>query len=157
MRVRSYTQNPADLTAYGPLEYGGGQQRLALEITGAGPKGVLLGRVEGVTDRNGAEALRGVDLYVDRSRLPETEDDETYYHADLIGLAAVDKDGEPLGRVAAVHDFGAGELLEIVAADGTELFLPFTKKVVPEIDLEAGRLTIVQPAELRPENESDGA
>ena len=110
---------------------------------------MLIAAFKGVTDRNAAEALRGTRLYVDREKLPETEDEETFYQADLVGLEAVTAEGRRLGRVVAVQNFGAGDLLEI-APEGRKSgeMLPFTKNFVPEIDLAAGRLVVAPPAGL---------
>ncbi len=98
-----------------------------------------------MTTREGAEALTGTKLYVPRSRLPEREEEE-WYHADLIGLAAVDRDGAPIGKVVAIQNFGAGDLIEIKpASGGPTVLVPFTRETVPEIDVEGGRLTLVPP------------
>ena len=98
----------------------------------------LIARIKGVTTREEAEALNGTKLYVPRSRLPE-RDEEEWYHAELIGLAAVDAQGEPIGTVVAVQNFGAGDLIEISpAAGGESLLVPFTRDTVPEVDVEAG-------------------
>lgn len=146
VRVRSFTEEPEAVAAYGPLrdERGG---RLVLDAVGRA-KGLVLARVEGVTDRTQAESLKGTRLYVDRDALPAIAESETYYHADLVGLAAETADGEALGRVTAVHDFGAGDLLEIEAEPraggptGESLLVPFTRAAVPEVDLAAGRVVV---------------
>jgi 16S rRNA processing protein RimM len=112
-----------------------------------------LARIEGIDDRNQAEALAGTRLYVDRAVLPAITEEDTYYQADLIGLAAEDLRGRPLGRVAAVHDFGAGDLLELEtpgpAAGGqaVSVLIPFTRAAVPSVDLERGRVIVDLPAE----------
>jgi 16S rRNA processing protein RimM len=150
VRVRAFTEDPEAFAAYGPLEDQRGR-RLILEPVGRA-KGLVLARVEGITDRTQAESLKGTRLYVERAALPAITEDEAYYHADLIGLAAETVDGEALGRVVAVHDFGAGDLLEIEAAPrdgrgaGESLMVPFTRAAVPEVDLAAGRV-VVRPAE----------
>ncbi len=118
-------------------------RRLELRLLGAA-KGVLIGRLSGVDDRNRAEALRGLRLYLPRAALPPPEDEE-YYHADLIGLATVLTDGTPLGRVRAVHDFGAGDTLEIERSGAPPAMVPFTRAIVPVIDIEAGRLVVDPP------------
>jgi 16S rRNA processing protein RimM len=142
--VRSYTADPADIAAYGPLTDKAGAKPLTLSVVRVSDKGVVA-RVKGVSDRNGAEALKGRELYVDRTKLPKASDAE-YYHADLIGLAAVTADGEPYGRVLAVQNFGAGDLLEIQLSGGKDAeFIPFTNACVPEVDLALGRLTVVPP------------
>jgi 16S rRNA processing protein RimM len=143
VRLKSFTADPADVARYGPLEDESGERHFALSLVGAG-KGVLLARLAGIADRNQAEALRGLRLYLRRAALPPTADDE-YYHADLIGLDARLTDGGVLGRVRAVHDFGAGDTLEIERAGGPPIMVPFTRAVVPVVDLEAGRLMIDPP------------
>jgi 16S rRNA processing protein RimM len=115
-------------------------------------KGAVLARIEGVTDRDQAEALKGTRLYVDRAALPALYEAETYYHADLIGLAAEDREGRSLGRVVAVENFGAGDLLEIAEGPGGQggksLLVPFTRAAVPVVDLEGGRLVVDPPEEV---------
>ncbi len=155
VRVKSFTAEPTDIAAYGPLTDAKGSREFRLELTGSA-KGVLLARVSGISDRNAAETLRGIELYVDRDALPET-DEEEFYHADLIGLPAVLSDGTPYGTVRALHNFGAGEVIEILLADGGVAVLQFTHAVVPDIDLDAGQITIVPPTEIeaRGEEETD--
>jgi 16S rRNA processing protein RimM len=144
VRVHSYTADPADLARYVPLQDERGR-RFALTWCGEGVAElaeILDGAQVKVATREAAERLVNVRLYVDRARLPPASEEE-FYHADLIGLAAVDPEGRALGRVEAVHDYGAGASLQI----GTML-LPFTRACVPAIDLAAGRLTVVLPAEI---------
>jgi len=143
VRIKSFTAKPEDIARYGPLEDESGERHFTLRITGAA-KGVLIAKLSGVADRDRAEALRGLRLYLPRAALPLLEEDE-YYHADLIGLDAVLTDGTPLGQVRAVHDFGAGDTLEIVRPEGPPAMVPFTKAIVPEIDLAAGRLLLDPP------------
>ncbi len=140
VRVKSFTAQPEDIAAYGPLADENGRQSFELRLVGAA-KGVLIARISGVADRNRAEGLRGLRLYLPRSALPPPEEEE-YYHADLIGLEAVLRDGTPVGRVRAVHDFGAGDTLEVDRPVGPPAMVPFTRAVVPVVDLEAGRLVI---------------
>ena len=97
--------------------------------------------------REEAERLNGLELYIAREKLPEPEQDE-YYHADLIGLAAVDTANAPLGRVIAIHNFGAGDIIEIAPPQGATMLLPFTHAVVPTVDLEGGRVVIELPDEI---------
>jgi 16S rRNA processing protein RimM len=142
--IHAYTQGPENIGAYGPLSDADGRRMITVASARVTQKGVVA-RLEGVTDRNAAEALRGVELYVDRERLPATDADE-FYHTDLIGLAAVDPSGETLGTIMAVHNFGAGDLLEIrLAASGKTELVPFTDQVVPEVDIAAGRAVIAMP------------
>ncbi|MGH7047487.1 MAG: ribosome maturation factor RimM [Stellaceae bacterium] len=143
VRIKSFTQNPEDITAYGPLADETGARRFELRLVGAA-KGVLIARLGGVEDRNRAEALRGQHLYLPRAALPQPACEE-YYHADLIGLEAVLGDGTRLGRVRAIHDFGAGDTLEIDRENAPPAMVPFTRAIVPLVDLEAGRLVLEPP------------
>lgn len=143
VRIKSFTARPEDIAAYGPLADQTGTRQLELRLVGAA-KGVLIGRLPGVEDRNRAEALRGLRLYLPRAALPQPEEDE-YYHADLIGLDAVLADGTAIGRVRAVHDFGADDTLEIERSGAPPLMVPFTRRVVPMIDITAGCLVIDPP------------
>jgi 16S rRNA processing protein RimM len=146
VRLRSFTEAPGAITEYGPLEDEDGRvvEIESLQVT---PKG-LIARLKGVTTREGAEALTRTKLYVPRTRLPERGEEE-WYHAELIGLAAFAPDGTEIGRVLAVHNFGAGDLLEVAPAGGdATLLVPFTRDAVPEVDVEGGRLTLVLPEEL---------
>ena len=143
VRLRSYTQDPEAIARYGALE---DEQGRAIEIerVRVTPK-ALIARIKGVTTREGAEALTHTKLYIDRARLPEREEDE-WYHSDLIGLAAVNQAGESIGTVVAVHNFGAGDLIEIQpATGGATVLVPFTRDTVPEVDVEGGRLTLAPP------------
>jgi 16S rRNA processing protein RimM len=145
VRLWSFTADPQAAARFGALTTAQGQPvEIASVRTG---KGFFIARIKDVTDRNGAERLRNVDLFVSRDRLPAPAAEE-YYHADLIGLTAVDRDGQPIGTVVAVHNFGAGDLLEIAPARGQTLLLPFTAAVAPEVDIAAGRIVIVPPAEI---------
>jgi 16S rRNA processing protein RimM len=150
VRLWSFTADPKAVAGYGTLMTADGR---AIEIASLRPgKAFLIARIAGVTDRNGAERLCNLDLFVPRDRLPPPAADE-YYHADLIGLAAQDRDGNPLGPVIAVHNFGAGDLLEVAPARGQTLLLPFTAEVAPEIDIAGGRIVLVPPAEIEAEAE----
>ena len=145
VRLKSFTAEPADIARYGPLEEESGERRFALRLIG-NAKGVLIAKLADVEDRDRAEALRGLRLYLPRAALPPPGEEE-YYHADLIGLEAVRGDGTPIGRVRAVHDFGAGDTLEIVrpAGEGPPAMVPFTRAVVPVVDLNLGRVVIDPP------------
>ena len=143
VRVKSFTAEPGDVASYGPLEDESGERRFALRLVGTA-KGVLIAAIAGIDDRDRAEALRGLRLYLPRAAQPPTEEEE-YYHADLIGLEATLPDGAALGTVRAVHDFGAGDTLEIERPAGQPVVVPFTRAVVPVIDLDAGRLVVDPP------------
>ena len=146
VRIKSFTALPEDLTAYGPLTDESGARRFEVTLKGQ-VKGALLAAIAGLGDRDAAEALKGTRLYVERAALPAPADAEEFYHADLIGLVAEDRAGRTLGRVVAVHNFGAGDLLQIEDPAGAERLLPFTKAVVPEVDLAGGRLVVEPPEE----------
>lgn len=141
VRLRTFTADAAAVAGFALEDESGRPVRLALLENG--PRGAVA-RVEGVADRGAAEALRGTRLYVRRADLPPPGADE-FYHADLIGLRAELAGGRAVGRVAAVHDFGAGAVIEIAAPDGAAPMLPFTRETVPEIALAEGRLTIDPP------------
>ncbi len=143
VRVKSFAAEPAAIAAYGPLEDEHGERRFVLDLRGA-VKGVLIARLDGVTDRNAAERLKGTRLYLSRAALPEPEAEE-YYHADLLGLAVELKDGAPFGRVRAVHDFGAGDSLEVERPNGRVVMVPFTRAAVPVVDIAGGRLVVDPP------------
>jgi 16S rRNA processing protein RimM len=147
VKIKSFTQDPANLTAYGPLGNESGRRRFEIAVTGQA-KGLLVARIAGVEDRDAAQALRGVQLYVARAALPEPEEAEEYYQADLIGLAVEDPQGRLLGKVAAVENYGAGDFLEIARAEGAPLLVPFTKAAVPLVDLEGGRVVVDLPEEV---------
>ncbi len=160
VKVRSFTEAPEDILAYGALRDDGGR---IVELTLRGPtKGGLLAAVKGIGDRDGAEAMKGTRLYVARGVLPElgAEEDE-FYHADLIGLAVELTDGTAFGDVKAVHDFGAGDLLEIVpeaSAEGRResIMVPFSSDAVPEVDLANGRMVITDPTADGDDDGDDG-
>ena len=116
-------------------------------------KGHLVATLKGVATREDAERLNGIELYIAREKLPATDEDE-YYHADLIGLAAVNAANEPLGRVIAIHNFGAGDIIEIAPPQGATMLLPFTNAVVPTVDLAGGRVVIELPAEIEGDRSS---
>ena len=141
VRLRSFTGEPTAIASYGPLESEDGTRRFTIE-TLRPAKDHFVARLEGVSDRNAAEQLTNLRLYVARDRLPPAGDRE-FYHADLVGLAAVTPDGAALGTVTAVHNFGAGDVIEIKPASGEALLVPFTDAAVPEIDLAAGRMVVV--------------
>jgi 16S rRNA processing protein RimM len=146
VRLWTFTEDPLAVKRYGPLSTGDGARQF--EVTHARPaKDHLVATLKGVTTRDEAERLNGTDLYVARDKLPTTDEGE-FYHADLIGLAAVDGAGTPLGTVAAIHNFGAGDIIEIAPAHGPTLMLPFTDAVVPTVDIAGGRVVIEMPGEI---------
>ncbi len=147
VKVKSYTEEPADVAAFGPVSDKSGRRHWTLQVTGQAKGGVVLVRIEGVKDRDTAQALHGTELYVDRSALPALEEEETFYLADLVGLRVEDGAGRDLGRVRSVENYGAGDLLEIDGPDGKSLMLAFTKAVVPVVDIAGGRLVVELPSE----------
>lgn len=146
VRLKSFCAQPEAIAAYAPLYTADGQRSFSLRLTRS-LNGGFAARLSGVESKEEGDALRGVELFADRDRLPSLPDDE-FYHADLIGLAVFDTGGAALGRVRAVHNHGAGDILEVTAPDGAgSLLLPFTRAVVPTVDLSAGRLIADPPAE----------
>jgi 16S rRNA processing protein RimM len=139
VRVKSFTERPADVAAYGPLSTDDGRA-FALTVSGKA-QGVVIARIKGVADRTAAEQLKGVKLYVDRAVLPAA-DDGTYYHADLVGLAAVLASGETLGTISAVYNFGGGDMVEVKLADGRTELVPFSDAAIAGVDLAGGKVTI---------------
>ncbi|HLO75443.1 MAG TPA: ribosome maturation factor RimM [Magnetospirillum sp.] len=154
VRIKSFTADPADVAAYGPVESEDGSRRFKLKVMGE-VKGLVIARIEGVADRNAAEAMRGTRFYVPRERLPELEEDEFLY-TDLVGLRAEGEDGAVLGTVKGVADFGAGELLDIVLTAGGSLMVPFTKAAVPVVDIANKRLVVIPPVFVEGEDDQGG-
>lgn len=151
--IKSYTESPEDIDAYGPLEDEAGQRSFAIEVDSVMAKGVIA-RVEGVLDRTSAEKLKGTALYVSRDRLPDTAEDE-YYYTDLVGLDVLDPSGAALGTVLHVLNFGAGDILEVrrdAAAKRTDLY-PMRADVVLEIDLALRRIVLQPPDAVEVEDE----
>jgi len=139
VRIKSFTEDPADVAAYGPVSASDGR-KFALTVTGTA-QGLVTVRLKGVADRNAAEALKGLELYVDRSALPAAEEG-SYYHADLIGLDVALATGEELGRVTAVHNFGGGDMIDVKRSDGRSEFVPFNATAVAAVDMAGGRIVI---------------
>lgn len=146
VRLWPFTEDPLAVTRYGALETKDGARKL--EVASARmAKDHLVARIKGVETRDDAEKLNNIELYIARAKLPKTEADE-FYHADLIGLSARSVKGEALGKVIAVHNFGAGDILEIAPLQGATLLLPFTNAVVPHVDVAGGTLTLDPPGEI---------
>jgi len=155
VRVRSFTARAEDVAAYGTLADETGTRNFVLKITGKA-RGAVLARIDGVADRNAAEALKGTRLFVDRDKLPQPEPDE-FYQADLVGLTASRADGTPVGRIVAVQNFGAGDTLEIAPEAGATFYVPFTADAVPEVDVAAGRVVIDEAFVVRQERSQKNA
>ena len=146
VKLKSFTADPMALKGYSPLESEDGTTRFAIEALRPG-KSHLIAQLRGILDRSAAERLAGVKLFVPRACLPPVATDE-FYHADLIGLRAITAEGAEIGTVMAVHDFGAGAILELqLAQSDATLMLPFTATCVPEVDLARGRIMVVPPEE----------
>jgi 16S rRNA processing protein RimM len=143
VRILSYAAEPEDIASYGPLEDEGGGRKFSLTIVGKA-RGAVLAEVEGIGDRDAAAALKGTKLYVRRSALPAPAEGEFYWD-DLVGLRVELKGGTALGEVRAVHDYGGGPSLEVKRETGASVIVPFTNRVVPVVDLDAGKLVIDPP------------
>jgi 16S rRNA processing protein RimM len=155
VKLWTFTEDPLAVKDYGPLTTKDGARQFELaQVREA--KDHLVVTLKGIATRDDAERLNGIELYVPREKLPETDDDE-YYHADLIGLAAVNSAEEPLGRVIAIHNFGAGDIIEIAPANGATMLLPFTNAVVPTVDLAGGRVVIELPQEVEGDDEASSS
>lgn len=143
--VHSFAADPGDIAAYGPLSDKTGTRTFKLRVLHQTPKGAIVVRISGVTDRNAAEALKGVELYVARDKLPAPEPD-AFYYADLVGLAAVSPEGAVIGEIVAVQNYGAGDLLElsIPGRKDTEL-VPFDERWVGEVDIAGRRVVVTLP------------
>jgi 16S rRNA processing protein RimM len=149
VRIKSFTEEPAAIAGYGALEDEAGARQFKLQVIGAAKgDGMIVAKLAGIADRDRAETLRGLRLYLPRAALPPPGEDEFYY-ADLIGLAAVLEDGATVGKIIAVHDFGAGDMLEIAREGsvhgGQPVLVPFTRAAVPVVDLAARRVVIDPP------------
>ena len=145
VKLKTFTANEEDAAAYGPLSSEDGARRFTLKIVRVLKPGLVLARAPEITTREEAQAVAGTRLYAPRAALPAIEDEDEFYHEDLVDLEAVDPQGASMGRIAAVHNFGAGDILELKdRPDGApSLMLPFTRETAPDIDLAAGRITIV--------------
>ena len=146
IRIKSYTADPLSIGDYGPLSDETGAKNFEIERLRLLKEDMVVAKVKGLSDRDAAGALTGVSLHVSRDKLPPPDEDE-FYIADLVGLAAVSPEGETIGVVKNVMNFGAGDILEIAPAAGDTLMLPFTKEVAPSIDFAGGRIVVVRPAE----------
>jgi 16S rRNA processing protein RimM len=149
VKLWTFTEDPFSVKDYGPLSTKDGARQFEVASVREA-KDHLVATFKGVTTRNEAERLNGLELYISRDKLPDTNDGE-YYHADLIGLAAVTTSGDALGRVVAIHNFGAGDIIEIAPPKGATMLLPFSNAVVPTVDILGGRVVIELPAEIEGE------
>jgi 16S rRNA processing protein RimM len=145
VKLKSFTADPRAIGKYGEVEDESGTRRFTVKVRSEA-KGMVIARLSGVEDRNAAEALKGLRLYVGREQLPKPKRGE-WYTADLIGLKVERTDGSAMGRVKSVPNYGAGDLIEVEREGGASFFLPFTKRVVPEVDIEGGRIVVDPPVE----------
>ncbi len=144
VKIATYTGEPEDIAAYGALASAGRYFHISAIRSVKG--GTVIAVLRGVTNRDEAEKLRGTELYVSRAALPPPEDDDEYYHSDLIGLNAVSPDGETIGKIIAVHNFGAGDLLEVRFEGQRQAeLIPFESTHVPRIDLAAREVVVLRP------------
>lgn len=146
VRVKSFTDNPLAFGDYGKLHDKNGNKYQVIKARVS--KNVVVTRFKSVDTREKAEAINGIELFIDRARLPQVEDEDEFYLSDLDGLDCVDEAGTVIGFVKGVHNFGAGDIIEVQLAKGGDAFYPFTKKVVPIVNIEAGTLTLIPPAEV---------
>ncbi len=146
VKLWPFTEDPMALLQYGPLSTKDGARQFEV-LRARVAKDHLVATLKGVVNRDDAARVNGIELYISRAKLPATEANE-YYHADLIGLRAVDPRGEVLGTVFAIHNFGAGDIIEITPVQGSSLLLPFTNAVVPTVDLTKGHVVIALPQEI---------
>lgn len=155
VRVKPFGDDPLSFADYGVLTSKDGARLFEVERARV-QKTVVITKFRDVTDRNQAEELNGVELFIDRDQLPEPDEDE-YYYSDLNGLAVVDQDGNSLGKIIAVQDFGAGDLLEIRPSRGRTFYIPFTKDFVPEVSVSSGRVMAHLPDDYFSEDNSDSS
>lgn len=146
VKIASYTEEPESVASYGMLHDAAGKPLFHVKLVSVNDGGVVA-TISGIDDRNAAEALKGLELYVPRAALPDTEEDE-YYQNDLIGLAAYDEAGVKLGVVRAFHQYGAGTVVEIRPESGPEILLPFKNAYVPTVDVKGGKIIVVLPEEI---------
>ena len=143
VKLKLFSENPDALKSYGVLTAGDGRQ-IELISSRAHKRDEMVVQLKGFSDRNAAENLKGQRLYVPRSALPPPPEDE-FYHADLIGLRAEDENGNALGTIAAVHNFGAGDVIEITDEKNASYFVSFTREAVPVVDIKSKRVVVAAP------------
>ncbi len=153
VKLWPFTGDPLAVLHYGPLSTKDGARQFEV-LRARVAKDHLVAALSGIATRDDAERVNGLELYIPREALPATEADE-YYHADLIGLAAIDTQGAAIGKIVAIHNFGAGDIIEIAPARGPTLLLPFTNAVVPSVDLAKGHAVIELPGEVEGDTPDD--
>ena len=151
-KIKTFTNKPRDVAAYGPVSTEDGARSFALKIVREAGDGVVIATAPEIRSREDAKALSGTKLFIARDALPAVDDEDDYYLEDLVGLSAVGEDGEPLGVVSAVYDFGAGDVIELASIPGVRgrHLAPFTKQAIPEIDIAAGRIVIAAAFKPKP-------
>jgi 16S rRNA processing protein RimM len=152
VRIRPFTEDPKAIAAYGPLTDRKTGRKFTVSVANV-TKDMVIARIEGIEDRDAADTLKGTELWADRAALPEIDEEEAFYHHDMIGLRAVGQDGEEIGEVVAIENYGAGDLLELRTLEGRLVLVPFTRAAVPEVDIEGGRVVIEPAAGLLDEDE----
>ena len=150
VKAKIFTATPDSLPRYGALHTKDGR-RLSITAFRTSKEGEAVIAFEGIRDRNAAEALKGTELFVPRDALPETDDDE-FYHADLIGLEAQDSEGRVIGKISALHNFGAGDVMEIALPDGDHVLIAFTRETVPTINVAQGFVMVAVPEDDEPDH-----
>ena len=140
LRVKTFTGDPLALGDYGPLYARDGRAFEVIDIRPANT--VVVVRFKGVNDRNAAEALAGTELFIERAALPDEGEDDEFYHADLVGLTVKDETGEAIGKVNAVHNFGAGDILEMTVDGRRGVLIPFSQAAVPEVSIAGGFIRV---------------
>lgn len=153
VKLWPFTEDPMAVLHYGPLSGKDGARTFEV-VRARAAKDHLVATLKGITNRDDAARINGIELYIARDKLPETDEGE-YYHADLIGLRAVNTEGSEIGKVLAIHNFGAGDIIEIAPLQGASLLLPFTNAVVPIVDLGKGEVTIELPNEIEGDSPRD--
>ena len=153
VRVKSFTDDPVAFGDYGKLHDASGRKYEVLKARLS--KTIVVTRFKSIDTREKAEALNGIELFIDRAMLPEIGEEDEFYMSDLIGLDVLDEAGAKIGTLTAVHDFGAGVIVEVRPLGGGEILYPFTKAIVPKIDIAAGVLTIIPPLETSEREEGE--
>jgi len=153
VRVKTFTASPDKLGAYGPLHAKDGRIFTVAALR-PGKDGEAVALFKEIADRAAADALKGTELFVTRAMLPQAGAEE-FYHADLVGLTVEDSEGRRLGKVAAIHNYGASDVLAIAREDGDEVLIAFTRANVPEIDVKSGRIVVAAPEEAEMKDKGD--
>jgi 16S rRNA processing protein RimM len=146
VKVRTFTETPERLAAYGPVHDAKGQVHAVVHIKAVDAVSAIA-QFDQIRNRDAAERLKGSELFVARSALPQTEAEE-FYHADLVGLRVEDSEGRLIGHIRGIHNFGAGDVVDIERTDGSDALLPFNRQFVPEVEIATGRIVILPPEEV---------